>query len=121
VSIALGTNDLSHGDGVRPRLPFDSVVFVNAYVKFVQLVKSKYASAQIALLSSPMEHGEEGMLLQCCLAMVKKKIDELYPSGKRVAVFFFPPMVARGCNSHPSVEDHAILAKELTPFFKGLL
>jgi hypothetical protein len=30
-------------------------------------------------------------------------------------------MNARGCGGHPSVEDHAILAKELVPFFKSLL
>ncbi|HEY4061174.1 MAG TPA: GDSL-type esterase/lipase family protein [Puia sp.] len=121
VSIALGTNDLSHGDGVRARLPFDSTMFINTYVQFVRLVKSKYPSARIALLSSPMIHGEDRLLLQRCLEAVKKKIDGLYPSGKRVAVFFFPPMNPRGCGFHPSVEDHAILAEELEPFFKKLL
>jgi hypothetical protein len=121
VSIALGTNDLSHGDGVNPRQPFDSVVFVDTYIKFVRLVKSKYTTAQIVLLNSPMVHGPEGLLLERCIEAVKKKIDLLYPSGKRVAVFFFKPMEPRGCGAHPSVEDHAILADELLPFFKGLL
>ena len=121
VSIALGTNDLSHGDGVKPRRPFDSVVFVDTYIKFVRLVKSKYAAAQIVLLNSPMEHGSEGLLLERCITAVKKKIDGLYPSGKRVATFFFKPMEPKGCGGHPSVEDHKILADELLPFFKGLL
>jgi hypothetical protein len=30
-------------------------------------------------------------------------------------------MQARGCGGHPNVEDHAILADELLPFFKKLL
>src|ERR1043165_8585033 len=49
VSIALGTNDFSDGDGVNPRKPFDSAAFVNQYIQFVQLVKTKYPTAQIAL------------------------------------------------------------------------
>jgi hypothetical protein len=121
VSIALGTNDFSNGDGHRPRLPFDSAVFVSAYIKFVQLVKSKYPEAQIALLSSPMIRGDNRTLLQNCLTAVRNKIDALYPSGKQVALYFFQPMKAGGCAGHPSIEDHGIIAKELAPFFKKLL
>jgi hypothetical protein len=121
VSIALGTNDFSNGDGKRQRLPFDSGAFVSAYIKFVQLVKSKYPDAQIALLSSPMASGSNRLLLQNCLLAVKQNIDEAYSSGKPIAVHFFKPMQARGCSGHPNVEDHAILASELEPFFKKLL
>ena len=96
-------------------------MFVNGYLKFVQLVKSKYPTAIIALLSSPMVDGDKRISLQDCLAAVKKNIDALYPSAKPVALFFFNPMRPKGCSGHPSVEDHAILAEELIPFFKGLL
>ena len=58
VSIALGTNDLSAGDGKTPRLPFDSARYVNTYLDFIKLVKSKYPQAQLALLSSPMASGD---------------------------------------------------------------
>ena len=121
VSIALGTNDLSNGDGKTPRTPFDSAKFVSNYIGFVQFVKSKYPSAQIALLNSPMVSGKRNILLQNCLQTIKMKIDGLYPSDKPVALFFFKPMQARGCSSHPSVADHAILADQLLPFFKNLL
>ena len=121
VSIALGTNDMSHGDGIHARQPFDSAVFVKDYAAFVQLVKSKYPKAIIALLSSPMINGNERLLLQNCLTAVKQHIDVLYPSDKPVALFFFQPMHAGGCSGHPSVADHAILANELFPFFKSLM
>jgi len=121
VSIALGTNDYSDGDGLHPRLPFDSAVFVNNYIKFVQLVKSKYPAATIALLSSPMINGDRRIRLQNCLSAVKENIDALYPSDKKLALYFFNPMQPRGCGGHPSVEDHAILAEQLIPFFKSLL
>ncbi|KAA5541218.1 SGNH/GDSL hydrolase family protein [Adhaeribacter rhizoryzae] len=121
VSIALGTNDFSGGDGKKTRLPFDSASYVNSYIKFVQQVKSKYPPAQIALLSSPMLNGKNRQTLQNCLTAVKSKIDAAYPTDKPVALYFFQPMRARGCSGHPNVEDHAILAQELVPFFKKLI
>lgn len=121
VSIALGTNDYSNGDGIKPRLPFDSAVFVDTYIGFVALVKSKYPKARIALLSSPMINGSRRETLERCLTAVKIKTDLKYPLDKKLVLFFFEPMQARGCGGHPNVEDHAILAKELEPFFKSLL
>jgi len=121
VSIALGTNDMSNGDGKKPRLPFDSSLFVGNYIKFVQLVKSKYPTAQIVLLNSPMVGGDRGQLLENCIAAVKREIDKLYATGKPVAIFLFKPMHPRGCSGHPNVEDHAIMAEQLVPFLKRLL
>lgn len=121
VSIALGTNDMSSGDGKTPRTPFDSARFVNNYIEFVQFVKQKYPAAQIVFLNSPMVSGERNVLLENCLKTIKLKIDGLHPSDKAVALFFFKPMKARGCGGHPSVEDHAILADEMLPFLKNLL
>ncbi|PRY10171.1 GDSL-like lipase/acylhydrolase family protein [Pontibacter ummariensis] len=121
VSIALGTNDFSHGDGKKERLPFDSARFISSYVNFVQLVKAKYPEAQIALLSSPMLNGKDRTTLQHALTAIKEQIDAKYPADKPVALHFFQPMQASGCTGHPSVEEHGILADELTPFFSKLL
>jgi len=121
VSIALGTNDLSKGDGKEPRAAFDSTRFVSGYIKFVRLVKSKYPAARIALLSSPMVGGEDRELLQRCLKAVQGAIDAQYPASRPVVLFFFDVMRPRGCWYHPSVEDHALLAAQLEPFFRGLL
>jgi len=121
VTIALGTNDFSDGDGLTPRLPFDSAVYVNNYIRFVELIRSKYQGARIVLLSSPMLNGKKRTTLQNCLRTVKTLIDKKYSQSKKIALFFFKPMTARGCGGHPSVEDHEILAKELAPFLKTLL
>ena len=121
VSIALGTNDLSNGDGKTPRLPFDSAAFVNNYALFVRLVKSKYPRARIALLSSPMVSSNNRVKLQNCLTAIKAATDASYPAAPPVALFFFAPMQPHGCNGHPDVADHGIMAKELEPFFKKLL
>ncbi|UOG72905.1 GDSL-type esterase/lipase family protein [Hymenobacter tibetensis] len=121
VSIALGTNDFSNGDGKKERLPFDSASFVGRYVEFVDLVKSKYPKVRIALLSSAMVNGKNRTTLQNCLTAVKQQADTRHPTDQPVALYFFHPMQARGCGGHPNVEDHAILAQELTPFFKKLV
>jgi hypothetical protein len=121
ISIALGTNDLSNGDRKTPRVPFDSVTFVNEYVEFIKSLKLKHPSAKIALLSSPMVKGSERELLQRLLLDIRQKIDVGDSKGNGVAVFFFEPMNGRGCSGHPSIEDHAILASQLKPFFKGIL
>jgi hypothetical protein len=121
VSIALGTNDLSQGDGKTPRKPFDPELFNTNFVKFVQLVKSKYPKARIALLSSPMLKGTARTALETCLASIKTSIDSLYKKDKPVEIFLFQPMEAHGCSGHPDVADHLILAEALKPFFRKLL
>ncbi|MFC6998006.1 SGNH/GDSL hydrolase family protein [Rufibacter roseus] len=121
ISIALGTNDFSDGDGKSVRLPFDSARFVSRYVEFVRNVKSKYPQAQVALLSSPMLNGAKKQNLENYLATVKAQIDLAFPSDKPVALHFFKPMQATGCTGHPSVSEHGIMANELMPFFKKLL
>jgi GDSL-like Lipase/Acylhydrolase. len=121
VSIALGTNDFSNGDGVHKRDPFDSSIFISNYVRFIQLVKSKYPDAKIALLNSPMVAGNRGILFNLCLVSIKRIIDGSYPGSYPVSLFYFKPMVARGCAGHPSVEDHGIMANEVYSFFKDLL
>lgn len=121
VSIALGTNDLSGGDGKTARLPFSEQVFVKSYVDFVKQVKVKYPKAKIALISSPMISKESSIVLEKCLLLVKGQIDKQYPADKSVQTFFFKPITAHGCTGHPSVEDHLILAQQLKPFYKAML
>jgi len=116
VCIELGTNDIS-----KDRASFDSTQFVKGYIQFIQLVKSKYGNVQIALLSSPILNASDDQLLQNCLTAVKKQIDAASPSDKPVALYFFKPAPMHGCSYHPSVDDHGVIATELTPFFKDLL
>ncbi len=121
VSIALGTNDLSRGDGKKPRAAFDSAAFVNAAVLFVAQVKQKYPKAKIVLLSSPMTNGEARERLQNCLSAVKAVVDQRYLREAPVGLFFFRPLQAKGCTGHPNVEDHALMADQLLLFFKTVL
>ncbi len=70
VSICLGTNDLSDGDGVTPRAPFDEERFIAEYIKFVQRIHLHYPEVQVVLLSSPMLNGAKAETLSECLYRV---------------------------------------------------
>lgn len=120
VSIALGTNDFSEGDGIKERLPFDAEMFVNEYIAFVQIVLDKYPQTQIALLSSPMVGGQNNELFIDCLNKVKMHFDAM-DQYKPFAVFEFEPMTPAGCDYHPSIDDHLLMADQLFPFYDNLL
>lgn len=121
VSIALGTNDFSDGDGIKERLPFDSAAFIEQYVRFIGRLYSLYPHSQFVLLNSPMVPGSKGVLLDTCLNSIAAQIALAFPARKPVAVFHFKPMSPKGCSSHPDIDDHAIMANELIPFFRMLL
>ena len=121
VSICLGTNDLSLGDGVNERLPFDSAAYVSAYIDFLATVYTHYPEAQVCLLTSPMVHGEPGVKLNNCLNAVKQHYDQK-KMGKPLAIFEFPShLEPHGCSYHPDTEDHKQMAEVLVPFYKVLM
>ena len=121
VSICLGTNDFSDGDGKTPRLPFDSSTYINNYIEFLEIVYRHYPSTQVALLTSPMLNGTKAALMLACLESVKARAKDMFPGKKEIAIFQFQPMVPKGCSYHPDLKDHEVLATQLEPFFRRLL
>jgi len=121
VCIALGTNDLSGGDGKKPRLPFDSSRYINTYKQFIRTVYLHYPETQLVLLNSPMVGGDRGKLLEECLTDIKNGINTEVHPVKPVKLFFFNPMNPTGCAYHPSKEEEGIMADQLAPFIKKLI
>ena len=117
VSICLGTNDLSDGDGEKERAPFDPEKYTSKYIAFVQDVFNRYPETKLALLTSPMVSGEKAAIFIKCLQDVKSHFD----SGHTVAIFEFASMTPHGCGYHPDLDDHKIMAKQLIPFYDALL
>ena len=120
VSICLGTNDLSDGDGIHPRLPFDSEAYTKKYIEFINTVYNHYPNIQIALLSSPMLEGEKAEILNKCLENIKSHFDDKKVE-KSIAIYTFNERLANGCSTHPDMNDHELIAKKLAPFYKNLL
>lgn len=121
VCIALGTNDLSTGDGTTARPAFDSAVFINKYVNFIGVVYSHYPHTRIVLLSSPMVNDKRSELLVACLQSVQQKASARYKGGKKISIFNFGEVPSTGCSGHPTIAEHKLMATRLVPFINQLL
>lgn len=119
VSICLGTNDMSNGDGVKERLPFNAEKFTDNYISFVKMIYGHYPNTKITLLNSPMIQGENNEVLVNCLEKVQSYFKK--NMQKEIAVFQFDTLYVNGCNYHPSVEENEIMAQQLVPFYQEIL
>lgn len=120
VSICLGTNDLSDGDGKKVRLPFNEKKYVSNYIAFIKTVYKHAPNTRIVLLNSPMLSGERNVTLVKCL----KKVIQAFENDKKhkpIVLFQFKSMSPKGCGYHPNIADDKVMAEQLIPFFKKVL
>ncbi|HYF70543.1 MAG TPA: SGNH/GDSL hydrolase family protein [Ohtaekwangia sp.] len=109
VTIALGQND-----GAQ-----DSVTFSSAYVQFIRSIRSHYPKAHIVVLTSPMADEKLKALLKNYLSGIVKHVQDA--GDKRVSKFFFSRSYNSGCGGHPDLQEHQLIAKELTTYLKNTL
>jgi len=120
ISIALGTNDFSNGDGTKERLPFSPEKYVFNYINFIKMIYAHNPNAQLVLTNSPMVNGEKAIVFEECLNKIKTEFDS-DKTHKPILIFKFKPMTPSGCSGHPNIEEHKIMAAEYGPFLKNLL
>lgn len=120
ISIALGTNDFSGGDGKKERLPFNPEKYVSNYIDFIKMLYQHNPKAQIVITNSPMVKGQNAIVFEDCLNKVKAAFVK-DKTHKTILIFKFKPMTPKGCSGHPDVADHKVLADEYAPFLKKLL
>ncbi|TDY13985.1 SGNH/GDSL hydrolase family protein [Meridianimaribacter flavus] len=119
VSICLGTNDMSEGDGIKDRLPFNPEAYITRYIELVGKVYKHYPNTQVVLLNSPMIQGDKNDVLIDCLTQVKTHFEK--DSNRTIPIFQFNDVYANGCSYHPSIPDNKVMAEKLIPFFKKAL
>ncbi|MEO8563210.1 MAG: GDSL-type esterase/lipase family protein [bacterium] len=113
VIIALGTNDFSDGDGKTPRSALDGDTFVREYAQFVAGVRSRYPSARLLLLTSPMLDAARNQLLAEYLQRV---IATRAAAGDTaITRFGFRGRYISGCDGHPDLNEQLRMADELEP------
>jgi len=117
VSICLGTNDLSEGDSIHERKPFEADVFIQHYILFVEMIYHHYPDVQVVLLNSPVFDERKNELLMDCLKTIRDHFNSLNMK-KPIRIFGFHDIQAHGCDGHPGKEDHAQMAEQLIPFLK---
>ncbi|RPD44509.1 acetyl xylan esterase [Hymenobacter sediminis] len=108
VTVCLGQND-----GIQ-----DSVAFTRNYVQFLQNVRGKYPRADIVCLTSPMSDAKLTAALKNYLTAVTST---LAAQGERkVHKFFFSRRYASGCDNHPSLTEHQLIAQELQAYLRTI-
>jgi hypothetical protein len=106
VAICLGQND-----GVQ-----DSALFCDNYIAFIKQLRGYYPKTQFILLSSPMADANLAAFMKKALTAVKNK---LYNSGdKKINIYFFTKQYHQGCDGHPDLEEHKLIADELIGFIR---
>lgn len=109
VTICLGQND-----GIQ-----DQKIFCENYLHFVQSLRNAYPKAQIVLITSPM--GDEKLTQALKLFLNLVVIESKKNGDKKVSTFFFSRSYNSGCDTHPSLAEHKLIAAELTTYLKRLM
>ena len=120
ISIALGTNDFSGGDGKKERLPFNAEKYISNYINFIKMLYEHNPKAQIVITNSPMVGGERAVIFEDCLKKVKAAFTA-DKTHKEIKIFKFKPMTPKGCLGHPDVADQKVMADQYVAFLKKLL
>ncbi|MES2825241.1 MAG: GDSL-type esterase/lipase family protein [Pseudomonadota bacterium] len=109
IIIAIGTNDFSQS------IP-DSETFIKAYVSFLTTITNNHKHAQVVLTEGAIVSGERKTTLIHYIAEAIKRVNN--SRIHRVAVSHYPGDETDG---HPTKEQHAAMAKELTPQLQKIL
>ncbi len=120
ISVCLGTNDFSEGDGSYDRGELDQVKFIADYIQFVKLIRNRYPDAQICCLSSPMFSGDKSTRLAGYISQVVQHFKQVENDDK-IHAFVFSGTYIKGCTTHPDKDEHQKIADELLPFYKKIM
>ena len=109
LTICLGQND-----GIQ-----DSTLFCNAYLNFIKLIRTYYPETQIICLTSPMgDKTLNDVLKKYINSVVERRKSE---GDNKVSKYFFKNRYIRGCDTHPNIDDHALIADELEMELRKLM
>lgn len=114
IVIGLGNNDFYEGDGKTPRTEFNQDLFIEGYIKFMQMLSERNPDASFVLVTPFLEDAKLTVATEC-MNLIKAAFLE-----KKVDVFTFKPMELHGCYNHPDIKDSKIMAKQFVEFMRNL-
>jgi len=106
VTVCLGQND-----GIQ-----DSSIFCDNYISFLKTLRDHYPKTMIICLSSPMADARLAAFMKSILSAVISKMNK--EGDKKVNGYFFSKQFHNGCDGHPDLAEHQLIARELTAFIK---
>jgi len=108
VTICLGQND-----GVQ-----DHDKYCAEYIKLIKTIRGKYPAASIVCLTSPMANAHLTTVLKQYLTDIVSTVNKA--GDKKVSAFFFSRSYNSGCDNHPDINEHGLIAGQLTAYIKTL-
>lgn len=108
VSICLGESD-----GVQ-----DSVKFCDAFVTFIGDVRRYYPKADIICLNIPTGDIRLNGVLKRYMVGISDYMNS--HGDNKVTTYSISKIYTSGCNNHPDMIDHGLIADELTDYIKTL-
>lgn len=109
VSICLGQND-----GIQ-----DSTQFCSAYVKLIENLQSVYPTSHFILITSPMANDTLRPVLKSYITGVLSHFEK--KGDKKIHSYFFTRSWNSGGGAHPRMDEHQLIADELTRAIKSLM
>ena len=106
VTVCIGQNDG----------PQDSTLFCSTYVKLLTNMRQHYPNADIVCLTSPMADGTLLPVLKRYLTGITAYMNT--HGDKKVSKYFFSKQYHNGCGGHPNIDEHKLIADELTAYIK---
>ena len=120
VVINLGTNDFAQS------VP-DSILFISTYIKFLKHIRQKYPKTHIFCIEGSMlrDGWPTGI---ASLTIVKRYVEKAVKTFRKendtkIDTFYLPTAGENdlGCDYHPNVKMHQVMAEELTGFIRSKL
>jgi Carbohydrate esterase 2 N-terminal/GDSL-like Lipase/Acylhydrolase family len=109
VTVCLGQND-----GIQ-----DSAIFCRNYISFIKRLRGYYPYARIVCLSSPMADASLGVFMKKTLTAVVHEMNKSGDNG--IYKYFFSKQYHQGCDSHPDLAEHQLIAGELETYLKNIM
>lgn len=106
VTICLGQND-----GIQ-----DSAAYCNNYIAFIKQLRGYYPKATIICVTSPMADTQLAAFMKKTLTTIVNRMNK--NGDKKVTNYFFSKQYHNGCDSHPDLAEHRLIADELTAFIR---
>jgi hypothetical protein len=109
VTICLGQND-----GIQ-----DSTMFCDNYISFLKTLRVYYPGSVFILLSSPMANDSLRNFMKTTITSVQQLMNN--NGDEKIYSYVFNQQYSSGCDYHPSLDEHRMIAKELTTFVKEIM
>lgn len=109
VTICVGQND-------GPKQ--DSALFCNTYIQLMASIRQHYTKAAIICLTSPMADSTLTPVLKRYLTAVTAHVNAA--GDNKVHKYFFSKRYHNGCGGHPDMNEHKLIADELTACIKRI-